>query len=985
MQRSISHGMRRVAFWALLVAPIGAQNTSVLSQNGWFSDDTRADGTGVSAAGTNLISPTLTDNPEASSMAASSAFDVEIRNQIRFIAAPGTIPMGTHTGALHLRIGPSGSGKSQVSHRDTSINGHCAGNAAFGTGMQAQYSWMGDGAVSITAGLKLGVRTSEFGMTGVSSRTGENAWDKIVIYEPGNLNGGISDGVWRVENVDWDTGTWWFFDRTVGASTIGTPLTLQQMSTSMITVSGTKTIQDVYNLITAPGAVVTSVQFGIGSGNAGGSVYVNQLETNFYRVGETTTFGCDGYEQGFEVDDSGFNVFGVMFPSTRVMSGTNGITSAGGAWHSEAMAAATNWGGYAAVCGCSATSCAAGTFPVDGYRTSLDIYLDVNGGFANDTRFDFTSAVNNVSGSHLRDFVFNGGFYNAADLTGPGAGTNRFIFSTSNNAPGFPKGGISPIAIGSTGWYTFVHEFYNSGGALACRFSIRDSLGDTVVEWIRSNPADLIPSVVGGNRYGWFVVNQFPFLAIDNALYSDNAAEAELVLSAADCQDDANMAAGYHIAVELSMANIENAVTGFYASVAYDQAVLAYRGTLSSYTATPFPLHITLADQVDDGVLDLDGSVSFGDLPVSGDALLATLIFQVLDECDPLSPPVTFHTSGMFASELSLRGDAVATNLVDPAPFTLDDTAPILTPCPSAIIQAADASLVNSCAGAIVTYIAPTATDNCDPLPVVTCVPPSGSFFNVGSTMVTCTAVDDCGNQSSCQFMVTVTATNTVAVEVELAGVFTPVARCIHFVSGACVESDVVVSFTDHDMNPGTPVRGTALLDLACGPYDGEPICVKDEQHTKWNTGSLMISGDIYISVGAISLIGGDTDNDGDVDINDVTLLLAQFGQFFHPGGCAWNGTRDADFSNNGVIASEDYTFLTASWLTTSACACMLPIVGGGSLEAEALPVRVPVSSSALMRTADLNSDGWIDVKDVEVLEQRLDLGADLSRRMRTR
>ena len=40
-------------------------NTAVLSQNGWFSDATRADGTGTEAAGTNLISDTLTDEEQA--------------------------------------------------------------------------------------------------------------------------------------------------------------------------------------------------------------------------------------------------------------------------------------------------------------------------------------------------------------------------------------------------------------------------------------------------------------------------------------------------------------------------------------------------------------------------------------------------------------------------------------------------------------------------------------------------------------------------------------------------------------------------------------------------------------------------------------------------------------------------------------------------------------------------------------------------------
>jgi hypothetical protein len=50
-----------------------------------------------------------------------------------------------------------------------------------------------------------------------------------------------------------------------------------------------------------------------------------------------------------------------------------------------------------------------------------------------------------------------------------------------------------------------------------------------------------------------------------------------------------------------------------------------------------------------------------------------------------------------------------------------------------------------------------TAVDDCDPAPVVTCVPPSGSSFPRGETMVTCTAKDSLGNESApCTFKVTV-------------------------------------------------------------------------------------------------------------------------------------------------------------------------------------------------------------------------------------
>ena len=49
-----------------------------------------------------------------------------------------------------------------------------------------------------------------------------------------------------------------------------------------------------------------------------------------------------------------------------------------------------------------------------------------------------------------------------------------------------------------------------------------------------------------------------------------------------------------------------------------------------------------------------------------------------------------------------------------------------------------------------------TATDNVDPTPVVTCVPPSGSSFPVGRTTVHCTAVDASGHSSTCSFTVSV-------------------------------------------------------------------------------------------------------------------------------------------------------------------------------------------------------------------------------------
>jgi hypothetical protein len=219
-----------------------------------------------------------------------------------------------------------------------------------------------------------------------------------------------------------------------------------------------------------------------------------------------------GYSQGFETDNSGWNVFGGTNDATRVASGTNGITSKSGSFHAEAAgpnnamtddgSAATDWGGYSTTFG-------------PGYVTSLDVYLKF--GTTNDTRFDWDSALNSAAGTFMRDFVFNGGYYNDTDVTGSG---DRFVFSASNNATrsgAFPKNpGRDPFAITAEGWYTFQHKFYDNGGVVACDLSILDSSTTTLHTWTLSNPADLT-ALAGGNRYGWLVFNEFNQIGIDNA------------------------------------------------------------------------------------------------------------------------------------------------------------------------------------------------------------------------------------------------------------------------------------------------------------------------------------------------------------------------------------------------------------------------------------------------------------------------------------
>lgn len=233
-----------------------------------------------------------------------------------------------------------------------------------------------------------------------------------------------------------------------------------------------------------------------------------------------------GYFNGFEQNTAGwFNNGGGTIrrePSGYSNGGgyADGIPSASGDYHARLRidpsprtcfsgggpqpiydAPYTNWGGYSSI------------FPPGGYTTRLDIYLDVSWAQTHvDRRFDWSSAVNNTTGGHRRDFVFNAG----TEPTG-------FVISSSNNGTrcaSFPANpGRMPIHIVASGWYTFEHTFTGvPGGPLVVVMRvIHKASNATVGVWTLTDPSDIIGVTVGGNRYGWFVQNEIDDLAIDNS------------------------------------------------------------------------------------------------------------------------------------------------------------------------------------------------------------------------------------------------------------------------------------------------------------------------------------------------------------------------------------------------------------------------------------------------------------------------------------
>jgi hypothetical protein len=144
-----------------------------------------------------------------------------------------------------------------------------------------------------------------------------------------------------------------------------------------------------------------------------------------------------------------------------------------------------------------------------GFTTALDIYLDTT--WAPGSGFDYSSAANRQDGNHLRDFIF----HVTRDTS-----TGSLLVAGSNNTNFNPREDLETLnhaVITTSGWYTFEHRFRDNGGVLAVDLVLLQGATVLFTE-TRSTPADLIATVVGGNRYGWFAN-----IDIDGGIDVDNA------------------------------------------------------------------------------------------------------------------------------------------------------------------------------------------------------------------------------------------------------------------------------------------------------------------------------------------------------------------------------------------------------------------------------------------------------------------------------
>jgi subtilisin-like proprotein convertase family protein len=186
----------------------------------------------------------------------------------------------------------------------------------------------------------------------------------------------------------------------------------------------------------------------------------------------------------------------------------------------------------------------------------------------------------------------------------------------------------------------------------------------------------------------------------------------------------------------------------------------------------------------------------------------------------------------------------------------------------------------NSCS-AVVTYNV-TATDNCPGVSAVTCMPPSGSTFPVGTTMVSCSATDAVGNTGMCSFTVTVQDTQAPTISCP-ANIMTMIP-----VGQTCV----VVTYANPTVSDNCPG-----VTFACVPPSGSCFAAGVTTVTCTATDASMNQSSCSFTVSTFDVCLQD-------DSNPATVLLfnSQTGNYLFC--CGVN-----KFTGTGIVTIKGSTF----------------------------------------------------------------------------
>jgi hypothetical protein len=455
---------------------------------------------------------------------------------------------------------------------------------------------------------------------------------------------------------------------------------------------------------------------------------------------------------------------------------------------------------------------------------------------------------------------------------------------------------------------------------------------------------------------------------------------------------------------DLVQVNIElgyglHSIAGGQFAISYDPAVLRFMSLAPGDTVqvgppfvdSPFGVEIyRIVDEIEGTLFYAVGAdYSARAAGTHGPAVMATIRFRALAPCsstdicfldhDPLNTLLTNDSGSRVyhipccAEDISVRGEPVA-------------------------LDARESVTVNADAGTLsadVTWDLVTFTGGCGEQVDLDCtgthsagVPINhlasmGGRFPVGKSTLECAATDvTCGDRTTSNWNVTVRERHQVEIDVQLSPTMSPgpLERCIEFeLFTSCFEESVIVTRT---LNFGFPFNlpgqtRDVTFTIPAGQYGC--VTARDPMHTLRSAAEVEISGTVFAAMFEDDpafrgnwLISGNLDGNHTIDVVDHGIWYVQNGTAGGDGSSCASPNRDADINGDGVVDVLDRDFIDRNWLREETETCCSD--GTGS------PPPGPITEISLrdlqrmglgdLSEADLNSDGMLDLVDVELYHQ---------------
>jgi hypothetical protein len=330
--------------------------------------------------------------------------------------------------------------------------------------------------------------------------------------------------------------------------------------------------------------------------------------------------------------------------------------------------------------------------------------------------------------------------------------------------------------------------------------------------------------------------------------------------------------------------------------------------------------------------------------------VVSRLKFRVLGgSCDGSGTSIGFGSfMGMLETAFTDGvGTSIEPTLVASSGFVVDDGAPVLSNVP------ADVS-VQAYAGengfALVTLGTPTATDACAPGLTAAGVRSDGQALGAawptGTTTVTWSAVDPCGNTTTATTSVTVDPTNTMDLAAEWGSGFAGAGRSLtlNLLGGSGNQSRTqVVSI---------PAGGSAMFSVTDLPVDTYTCAtIEDPARSLRARVSVSDSGSNW-SAASATMVLGDLINDEVIDVLDWGAYIV-----LNP---------NADLNADGSINSGDGNIILANFGRRGDTACVSSFDGPRDPILAITVADVISMGLPELAGADLNGDGWIDQADMD-------------------